>query len=238
MSLILTLEERYNMSPLESRFVDLYNSHAWQTSQDRKPLAVFANIPNPSRVDIYFELEKIDEWLRSKQSSKRWKVNEWIDFLTSWLGRVKRPKLQTKDRDIKNMPYYMVMYDKIIERSANRMDFPEEVREKYWRMWSWLTEGIEPTRKDRSRAGKAMKEWIEKIALNYDKEQKKIYYKKLNKLVERGDFDNNDMLDFLGCHSAGVLNEVLDLLYGPELDRPDLDKMRADVTLRIDRSIL
>ena len=132
----------------------------------------------------------------------------------------------------------MVIYDRIIERSANRMDFAEEVREKYWRMWSWLTEGIEPTRKDRSRAGKAMKEWIEKIALNYNKEQKNLYYKKLNKLVERGDFDNNDMLDFLGCHSAGVLNEVLDLLYGPELDRPDLDKMRADVTLRIDRSIL
>ena len=64
MSIVLTVEEEYNMSPLEARFVGFYNKWNLKTSGD--PLESFRGLKNPKGVDLYYEIDSIDDWMTKK----------------------------------------------------------------------------------------------------------------------------------------------------------------------------
>ena len=233
MTIVLTVEEEYNMSPLEARFVSFYNKWNLKTSGD--PLEAFRGLKNPKGVDLYYEIDAIDDWMAKRnQSPPPQRVDGWIGFIERWLERVERPEKPARKRAL-DQPFYKVMYNEIVARSQNRIDFPEEVRERFWRAWRWLTEEIPPrTSGPNQIPSKAMREWIDMVAMNFQ-DSKKTYYRRLISSVDAGRWDCPDMLDFLAVYSAGLLNEVLDIKYPKSFDRPNLDRANCDNSLRIDR---
>ena len=79
----LSLPEIYKLTPMERRFVDLYNKWHWTTTEN--PIEVFNNIPNPQDLDLEDELNRIDRYLEKKALDYTWKKDTWISWIAKWL---------------------------------------------------------------------------------------------------------------------------------------------------------
>ena len=214
----MSLSESYKRTDVEIRFIELYNKWGWSSTGD--PLRQFERLRNPKGLDPIFELDNIDRYLTNRYPKGRYnsKPDDWIRTLQNWLLKSRRGKQSATLRELK-MPFYKVKYKEILERTTFKGQRDIRLQRRFERCWKYLTSHIDGRVPTVGKCiGPEQKEYAEKILFHAIGLAE--YHRKIRDSLNLFD---DELLDYIAAWSPGLLLDILDWMYGPELDRPNID---------------